>query len=138
MMISIINTVEYNELKHGTRDEAIITSMRPFLTKMASSFTVIITTVSYVVCKVTNYTNAISDFEREAETGAITVDDKTAKIAEVCGSVTNGQKVGLLLAMTLIPCVLMLISAVLYRKFYKLDEERYDEICKEIAAKKTA
>ncbi len=136
MMISIINTVEYNELKHGTRDEAIITSMRPFLTKMASSFTVIITTVSYVICKVTNYTNAISDFEREAETGAITVDDKTAKIAEVCESVTDGQKIGLLIAMTLIPCILMLCSAVLYRKFYKLDEERYDEICKEIQAKK--
>ncbi|MCR5278925.1 MAG: glycoside-pentoside-hexuronide (GPH):cation symporter [Lachnospiraceae bacterium] len=136
MMISIINTVEYNELKHGTRDEAIITSMRPFLTKMASSFTVIITTVSYVICKVTNYTNAISDYEKEAETGAITAADKAAKIAEVCTSVANGQKIGLLLAMTLIPCILMLCSAVLYRKFYKLDEERYDEICQELAKKK--
>lgn len=34
MMISIINTVEYNEYKFGTRDEAIITSLRPFLIKI--------------------------------------------------------------------------------------------------------
>ena len=89
-----------------------------------------------MICKVTNYTNAISDYEKEAETGAITAEQKASGIAEICGSVANGQKIGLLLAMTLIPCILMLISAVLYRKFYKLDEERYDEICKEIAAKK--
>ena len=35
MMISILNTVEYNEYKRGVRDEAIIASLRPFLTKMA-------------------------------------------------------------------------------------------------------
>ncbi|MBO4376822.1 MAG: MFS transporter [Lachnospiraceae bacterium] len=132
MMISIINTVEYNELKHGTRDEAIITSMRPFLTKMASSITIIITTVSYVVCQVTQYTNRISDLETEAETGAIDAATKSAQIATVIGEVTKTQKVGLLVAMTVIPCILMLASVVLYGRFYKLDEERYDEICEEL------
>ena len=124
-MISIINTVEYNELKHGTRDEAIITSMRPFLTKMASSFTVIITTVSYLVCKVTQYTNAISDLETSAEKGEITAEAKAAAIDEVIKSVSGGQKNGLLLAMTLVPCCFMLISVILYRRFYKIDEKRY-------------
>ncbi|MBO4559367.1 MAG: MFS transporter [Lachnospiraceae bacterium] len=136
MMISIINTVEYNELKHGTRDEAIITSMRPFLTKLASSMTVIITTLSYVICRVTNYTNAISDLEKEAETGAITAETKAVEIDAVVKSVAEGQKTGLLLAMTLIPCILMIIACILYRKFYKLDEERYDEIRKEIEDRK--
>ena len=136
MMISIINTVEYNELKHGTRDEAIITSMRPFLTKLASSFTVIITTVSYVICRVTTYTNNISELEKNAEMGLITAEQKTDSIDAVVKSVAEGQKNGLLLAMTLIPCILMLIACVLYRKFYKLDEERYDEIRKEIEERK--
>ncbi|MBQ3913706.1 MAG: MFS transporter [Lachnospiraceae bacterium] len=138
MMISIINTVEYNELKHGTRDEAIITSMRPFLTKLASSFTVIITTVSYVICRVTTYTNTISDLEKDAEKGLITAEQKAESIDAVVKSVANGQKNGLLLAMTLLPCILMLIACVLYRKFYKLDEERYDEIRAEIEARKNA
>ena len=135
MMISIINTVEYNELKHGTRDEAIITSMRPFLTKMASSFTVIITTVSYLICKVTQYTNQIKDFETEAEKGLIDDVTKAARIDEVIKSVSSGQKIGLLMAMTLVPCIFMLLSCILYRKFYKIDEKRYEEICNEIKAK---
>jgi len=112
--------------------------MRPFLTKLASSVTVIITTLSYVICRVTSYTNAISDLERDAETGVITAEAKASEIDAVVRSVAEGQKIGLLLAMTLIPCILMLIACVLYRKFYKLDEERYDEICKEIAARKNA
>ena len=37
LMISVINTVEYNEYIHGTRDEGIITSMRPFLHQIHQS-----------------------------------------------------------------------------------------------------
>lgn len=136
MMISIINTVEYNELKHGTRDEAIIASMRPFLTKLSSSFTVIITTVSYLICQVTAYTNRISELETQAETGALDAETKSAQIAAVIGEVGKTQKIGLLVAMTVIPCAFMLASVILYRKFYKLDEERYDAICAELNAKK--
>lgn len=135
MMISIINTVEYNELKHGTRDEAIIASMRPFLTKLASSFTVIITTVSYLICQVTAYTNRISELETQAETGALDAETKSAQIAAVIGEVGKTQKIGLLVAMTVIPCAFMLASVILYRKFYKLDEERYDEICSQLNSK---
>ncbi|MBO4809559.1 MAG: MFS transporter [Lachnospiraceae bacterium] len=136
MMISIINTVEYNELKHGTRDEAIIASMRPFLTKLSSSFTVIITTVSYLICQVTAYTNRISELETQAETGALDAETKSAQIAAVIGEVGKTQKIGLLVAMTVIPCAFMLASVTLYRKYYKLDEERYDEICEQLNAKK--
>ncbi len=136
MMISIINTVEYNELKHGTRDEAIIASMRPFLTKLSSSFTVIITTVSYLICQVTAYTNRISELETQAETGALDAETKSAQIAAVIGEVGKTQKIGLLVAMTVIPCAFMLASVILYRKYYKLDEERYDEICSQLNSKK--
>lgn len=136
MMISIINTVEYNELKKGTRDEAIITSMRPFLTKMSSSVTVLLTSLTYIIFRVTDYTNQISEFEQQAQQELITAEEKTQKIDMVIKSVGRGQSVGLLCAMTILPCVLMLISCVLYHKFYKLDEDRFDEICKELEEKK--
>ncbi len=136
MMISIINTVEYNELKNGTRDEAIITSMRPFLTKLSSSFTVIITSVTYIIANVTAYSNRISDIEKQAEQGIISAAAKSESIAEVIASVDSAQKIGLLLAMTVLPCILMLISCVLYRRKYKLDEETYNNICEELAKKK--
>ena len=138
MMISIINTVEYNEYKHGVRDEAIIASLRPFLTKMASALIVVITSASYLVFGVTSYTNQISDFESMAASGAITEAAKLESITGVLSGVSAGQANGLLLCMTVLPCALMLISYVLYRKYYKLDEAEYDRICKELAAREQA
>ncbi len=138
MMISIINTVEYNELTKGTRDEAIITSMRPFLTKLSSSITVIITTVTYLIANVTFFSNQISDYESKANQGLISAAEKSAQIAEVISSVGTTQKIGLLIAMTVIPCIFMVTSCLLYKKFYKLDEERFDEICAELKARKEA
>ena len=136
MMISIINTVEYNEYKHGTRDEAIIASIRPFFTKMGSALVVVITSISYVVFGVTNYTNQISDLESAAASGLITEAEKLSSIEAVIAGIQGNQSEGLLLCMVVIPFVLMLISYLLYRKHYILDEEEYDRICKVIEARK--
>lgn len=132
MMISIINTVEYNEYKYGTRDEAIIASVRPFMTKMSSAFIVVLTTLSYMIFGVTTYTNQISEFESASAAGLITEAEKLTAIHEIVGSVEASQSLGLLLFMTLIPCALMLISNYLYQKKYTLDEAEYARICKEI------
>lgn len=135
MMISIINTVEYNEFKKGTRDEAIITSMRPFLTKLSSSVTVIITTLTYIVFRVTEYTNEISEYEQQTNQGIISEAEKAGLISNVISSVGAGQKNGLLLAMTVLPWAFMVVSCILYKKFYKLDEKTYSDICEQLKAK---
>ena len=136
MMISIINTVEYNEYKHGTREEAIIASIRPFFTKMGSALVVVITSVSYMVFGVTNYTNQISDLESAAASGLITEAEKLTSIESVIAGIQGNQSNGLLLCMVVIPFVLMFLSYLLYRKHYILDEEEYDRICRVIAERK--
>ncbi|MCR5033458.1 MAG: MFS transporter [Lachnospiraceae bacterium] len=135
MMISIINTVEYNEYRFGTRDEAIITSLRPFLTKMSSAIIVILTTASYALFKATTYMNGISDLEQQAELGAITETEKLSSIDALLAGVTSSQAIGLLMAMTILPCALMLLSNVLYQRHYKLDEGEYERICAELEKK---
>lgn len=136
MMISIINTVEYNEYKFGTRDEAIIASLRPFLTKMASALIVAITSISYMVFGVTDYTNRISDLERAAASGAITEAEKLSSIGNVLAGVSSSQTTGLLISVTVLPFVLMFISYLLYQKHYKLDEDEYQRICGELEKRK--
>ena len=136
MMISIINTVEYSEYKTGNRDEAIIASVRPFVTKMSSAITVVITYVSYMIFNVTSYTDKISEYENAAAAGTITAEEKLAQITEVISGVDPAQTWGLLIFMTLIPCVLMLLSNVLYQKKYTLDEAEYSRICLELEARK--
>lgn len=140
MMISIMNTVEYNEYKFGTRDEGIITSLRPFITKMSSALIVALTSATYLIFGVTDYTNSISDLEQQCAQGLISEEQKLEEISGVIFGTTGGkysgvlagQSMGLLVTMTVLPCALMLISYFLYKKKYKLDEEEYDRICAEL------
>ncbi len=132
MMISIINTVEYNELKTGNRDEAIISSVRPFITKLASALVVVVTSVTYMIVNATNFTNQISSLEQKANQGLIDDVSKSTMIDSIIATVSKSQTNGLLIAMTLIPCIFMVLSCVLYKKKYILTEEKYAEICEEL------
>ena len=132
MMISIINTVEYNELKTGNRDEAIISSVRPFITKLASALVVVVTSVTYMIVNATNFTNQISSLEQQANQGLIDDVTKSNMIDSIIATVSKSQTNGLLIAMTIIPCIFMVLSCVLYKKKYILTEEKYAEICKEL------
>ena len=136
LMISVINTVEYNEYLHGTRDEGIITSMRPFLTKLASALTVIIATGTYMLTGVTQYTNRISSLENAAAAGHITEAEKLSQIQELLRGVTHGQSLGLLLVMIVLPLVLLVITYMLYVRHYTLDEPEFDRICAELKARR--
>ena len=135
MMISIVNTVEYNQLKTGHRNEAIITSMRPLLTKMGSALVVALTSLTYLLFRVTEKTNQISSFEQQAQLGEITDTARLEGIRSVIASVSSGQTNGLLLTMVIIPLVFGFISYVLYQRYYKLDEKAYDDICRQLEAK---
>ena len=136
MMISIMNTVEYNELKHGTRDEGIVSSLRPFLTKLASALTVAIANVTYLAFNILEYTNGIAGFEQMANKGAMTAEQKADAITNLLQGVRSGQSLGLLLVMTVLPCLLMFLSYLLYKRRYKLDEAEYERICAELETRK--
>ncbi|MCI1722049.1 MAG: glycoside-pentoside-hexuronide (GPH):cation symporter [Lachnospiraceae bacterium] len=138
MMISILNTVEYNEWKHGKRQEAVIASLRPFLTKFSSAVIVAVTALTYVLSGVTVYTNQISTLENQAAAGTITDSQKMEAISQVISGTSSGQSLALLVCMTLLSAALMLISYLLYRKHYVLDEETYSRICRKLEEKKTA
>lgn len=136
MMISIINTVEYNEYISGERDEAIIASLRPFLTKLSSALIILVTNLSYIIFGVTKYTNSISDLENQCARNLLTEADKISLIDGVIKGIAPWQTLALLLCMAIIPCVLMLTSHALYKKNYKLDEDEYARICAELEARK--
>ena len=135
MMISIVNTVEYNQLLTGHRNEAIITSMRPLLTKMGSAIVVALTSLTYLIFRVTEKTNQISSFEQQAELKQITDAARMEGIRDVIASVSTSQTNGLLLAMVIIPLVFGFVSYLLYQKNYKLDEKTYEDVCRQLEEK---
>lgn len=138
MMISILNTVEYNELICGERDEAIISSLRPFLTKLSSALIAIITYICYIIFGVLGYTNQISGLEQLTSMGELTEAQKLSSIADVIVQVQPEQKTGLLICITVVPFIFMFVSYVLYKKHYKLDEDEYVRICGELERRERA
>ncbi|MCR5456572.1 MAG: MFS transporter [Clostridiales bacterium] len=138
MMISIVNTVEYNQLLTTHRNEAIITSMRPLLTKMGSAIVVALTSLTYLIFNITEKTNLISSFEQQAQLGEITDVERMEGIKSVIDGVESSQTLGLLMAMVLIPIVFGFVSYILYQKKYKLDEKTYDDICRQLEERKAA
>ena len=84
---------------------------------MTSAIIVGLTSLSYIVFKVTDYTNQISSLEQQATTGAIDETTKLNGINAVISSIDSGQKLGLLLFMILVPLVCLLISYFVYTVF---------------------
>ncbi|MBR5991989.1 MAG: MFS transporter [Clostridia bacterium] len=138
MMISILNTVEYNEYKTGVRDDAIIASVRPLFTKFASAIFVGITNLTYIILKVSSLTNQIQGYETQAAENLISADEKASLIEAVVQSAAGGQRAGLLIVMVLVSFIFMSLSYFIYRKHYTLDEKEFDRICKELEARKGA
>ena len=115
-----------------------MTSLRPFLTKLASALTVAIANITYLSFGILQYTNGISDFERAANAGEITDVAKAEQISALLENVQNWQSFGLLCVMIILPLLLMLVSYILYKKHYKLDEDVYEDICRQLAEKTQA
>ena len=92
--------------------------------------------LSYVIFNILHYTNGIADLETQANENLITDAAKNEQIAALLQDVKPSQSGGLLLVMTVLPFLLMLISYLLYKKHYTLDEPEYDRICTELEAKK--
>lgn len=40
--------------------------------------------------------------------------------------------------MTVLPCALMFLSYLLYKKYYRLDEDEYERICRELSQREAA
>ena len=57
---------------------------------------------------------------------------KNAQIADLIQNVGKGQSIGMLLFMVFVPFIFLLVSYLLYKRFYKLDEEKYSEILSEL------
>ena len=132
MMISIMNTVEYNQYLFGVRNESIVASLRPMLTKLSSAVNIGIVMLTYMAAGILRYTNGIADLEQAASLGAISAAARTQEITALLSGVGPKQSASLLAAMSALPCILMFASYLVYRRKYILDEEEYERIVKEI------
>jgi melibiose permease/lactose/raffinose/galactose permease len=135
--IFLANTIEYNELITGERNEALIFSVRPFMSKLSSSLQQVIIMVVYLAVGLTDITNKIS----EAENAAIsnpdlwTVDYKADYISSVLADASDFMTFALRSVMVVLPIVFMGIGYLITVKKYKIDENEYNRILAELEAR---
>lgn len=136
MVIYIANTVEYNELKTGTREEGLIFSVRPLVSKLGSAIMQGLVMLVYIAAGVLTYTNGISSFENQCSQGLITEAEKLAGIQNIIASVTPENKMIILICMCMFPIVFVSLTALIYKKKCFISNEKYQEIVAEIEARK--
>jgi len=134
--IYLTNTIEYNEYKTGSRDEAIIFSLRPFMAKMGSALQQAIITVAYLVIGMLSITNGISDVEKQANLKEITDLEKTQRIKDILAAAPPSITFWLRVSMVVAPIVLIYAAYIVIRKKVKIDEETYKNMLAEIEARK--
>ncbi len=135
--IYLTNTIEYNEYKTGSRDEAIIFSLRPFMAKMGSALQQAIITVAYLAIGMLNITNGISNVEKDANMKLITEVEKTAQIKEILVNASPNIAFWLRVSMVVAPIVLIYAAYIVIRKKVTIDEDNYKDMLTEIEARKT-
>ncbi len=152
VMVIFTNTIEYNEYKTGSREEALIFSLRPFMSKMSSAFQQLIVTVVYLIIGMTGITNQISELEKSANLAASAARkanpadleavlnkieaDKLSEITRVLQSAPDGMALRLALCMAIIPIVLLVVAYIISLKKNKIDEAEYDRMLAEIERRK--
>ncbi len=138
VMVIFTNTIEYNEYKTGSRDEALIFSLRPFMAKMSSALQQVIVTLVYLAIGMTVLTNSISDLEQKANLNLITEEAKLAGINSALAGAEGDMSVKLAICMAIIPIVLLVVALIILKKKDKIDEDEYARIVAEIEARKNA
>lgn len=136
MLIMLTNTIEYDEWKTGERNDAVTFSVRPFMVKLSGAIQYGIVSLALVACGLYNITEQIADIKLDVSQGLIDPSLETSKIEELLKTATNGQMLGLSIAMTLVPIILLAASYIIIKKKYIIDEELYDKMVAEIQARK--
>jgi melibiose permease/lactose/raffinose/galactose permease len=136
MLIMLTNTIEYDEWKNNERNEAVTFSVRPFMVKLSGAIQYLIVSISLIACGLFKITKQIGEIELERTKKLISDTLALEKISFLLESATNNQLLGLSIAMTLIPIILLVSSLIIIKKKYIIDEDLYDLMIKEINERK--
>lgn len=111
--VFLANTVEYGEWKNDRRDESVIFSMQTFVVKLASGIAGFLSSMVLFIFHISS--------------------DKDAVVLE---PISAGSRMGLRFSMTLIPIVVLIIGAIVFKKKYVLSDKKMSEINELLAERK--
>ena len=110
--VFLANTVDYGELKNDRRDESVIFSMQTFVVKLASGVAALLASIALSITNLQSGTEV-----SEAD-----------QVVDFAAGVAWSSKVGLRMAMTILPIVGLFAGILWFRKKFILNEEKMAEI----------
>ena len=136
LLIMMTNTIEYNEYKFGERKEAVIFSLRPLTTKLASALQQGVLYIFLIIASLSTFITKISDLQNQLTLGNMT-DSQVGAAADIVVSTCEPWQVLVFkLGVAILPMVLFVVSYFLLKKYYFIDEKKYTEILEEIKTRK--
>ena len=110
MLMFLTDSVEYGEWKSGKRNDSVTLSLQPFINKMGGA----------VASGITGATVILSGM----------------KVAETAADMTSEGLLILKIAMMVLPLICIVVSFLIYKSKYILDEEKYAQIVGELNERK--
>ncbi len=123
--VLLADTVEYGQWKLGTRNESVVFSLNPFVTKLASAVAAGIFSLTMIVSGLNPFSQRISEVERNT---ALTKNQVLEQGNAIVAEIPRWSKLTLRLSMIVVPLILIVLCYVVYRKKYKIDDKMYDQI----------
>lgn len=126
LIVFTANVIEYNELNTGQRNESIIFSVRPFMTKLGAALQQGIVTLILVISGIFVYSQKVAELEIQKGQGLI--GDISEKADVILSKATPSMLLILRIGMGLVPMICIISAYLLIKSKYKISEEKYDEI----------
>lgn len=138
ILVQMTNTIEYNELKTGQKNESIIFSLRSFLAKLTGALQTLTVAAVLIVSGIKSSTDNIAALEEQLGKELIDSETVVSKAEEIISSSPDSARLILRICMVAIPTVLLIICAIVDRAKYKITEVKYEEIMAELEARHSA
>ncbi len=126
LVVMTANVIEYNELNTGERNESIIFSIRPFMTKLGAAIQQGVITLVLIISGIYVYSQKVAELEIQKSQGLLS--EITVQANTILSGATPKMLLILRIGMGLVPMISIILSYILIKSKYKITEEKYDQI----------
>ncbi len=128
IVVMINNTIEYDEARFHERHDSVISAVRSFSVKLAGGINQGLSTLVLIISGIYAKSRSISALEIEVNRGELSSEAALQEANKYISEITASQGLMFRLGMVLIPVLTLIISYVIIRKRYHIDEAEYAEL----------
>lgn len=128
IVVMINNTIEYDEARFHERHDSVISAVRSFSVKLAGGINQGLSTLVLIISGIYAKSRSISALEIEVNRGELSSEAALQEANQYINEITASQGLMFRLGMVLIPVLTLIVSYVIIRKRYHIDEAEYAKL----------